>query len=390
MKFEIQRSDKKIELLKQLASRDVIKAQEAKEAIAAFIGPVIQEVINVAPTLSNIYARLPFEEDSNPSIPLDVYLNVTEEDYIQVWSQAEPGGLPFNQPTPPTQELKFSTYRLDSAVAFQRKYAQQSRLDVLAKAMERLMQEVLIKQDTNAAAVVLRALALASTTVNGIATKHIIRSQNPNTLILHDFNRLFTLMKRLHSAWNGGTPEAGRGRGITDLLVSPEMVESLRAMAYNPINTRGGVVTRNTGSGTTATQSESAVALTEQMRQEIFNNAGIPEFFGVNIMEIYELGVGYKYNDLFDGFAGSTSYANHPGTSTGTTFDGTAEEIVIGIDMSTDSLIRPVATDAETSAEFNVMPDDQFVQRSGKIGFYGALEEGRIILDDRAICGLIV
>ena len=383
MRISIKQTDKNIALLKQLASKDAVKASEAHVALAEFIGPVLQEVINTAPTLSALFKKFTFNENDSPSIPLDLYTDVTEEDYLRVWSQAEVGGMPYNQPTPTTKELKFSTYRLDSAVAFHKKFAAQSRMDVVGKTMERLAQEILLKQERNSAAMLLRALAQAQTKIKGTDTYHVIRSQEANTLKLHDFNRMFTLIKRIYASWSGGTPSSARARGLTDLIVSPEIVQELRAMAYNPINTKAGV-TSGTGDGVTS------IALPDEQRKAIYNNAGVPEFYGVNIMEIHELGIGYKYNDLFDFFAGANAYAGHAGSGTAA-FDGATEEILIGLDLaSMDSLLRPVAVDAENGSEFRVSPDDQFVARSGKVGFYGALEEGRLILDDRVITGIIV
>lgn len=387
MRINIKQTDKNVALLKKLASRDKAEAEAAHLSLAEFIGPVLQEVINTAPTMSALFGTMTFNENDSPSIPLDLYTNVTEEDYLRVWTQAEPGGMPYNQPTPPTRELKFSTYRLDSAVAFHKKYAQQSRLDVVGKTMERLAQEILLKQERNSAAILLRALAQAKTKIKGVDTFHVIRSQEADRFILHDFNRLFTLIKRIYSSWSGGTPAAGsRARGLTDIVVSPEIVQELRALAYNPINTRAGVVTGDITKGVATT----AITLPDAQRAAVYANGGIPEFYGVNIMEINELGVGYKYNDLFKFFAGSNSYPAH-GDGSGTTFDNAAEELVLGLDLvSMQSLVRPVAVDAENGAQFRVTPDDQFVARAGKVGFYGALEEGRLILDDRVLTGVIV
>jgi hypothetical protein len=386
MRINIKQTDKNVALLKRLASRNAAEAAEAHLSLAEFIGPVLQEVINTAPTLSALFGKFTFNEDDSPTIPLDLYSNVTEEDFLRVWSQAEPGGMPYNQPTPPTREVKFSTYRLDSAIAFHKKYAQQSRLDIVGKTMERMAQEILLKQERNSAAMLLKALSAASTTIKGVATKHIIRSQTADRFILHDFNRLFTLIKRIYSSWTGGTPAAGsRARGLTDLIVSPEIVQELRSLAYNPINTRAGV-TSGTGDGVTS------ITLPDAQRQAIYNNGGIPEFYGVNIMEINELGIGYKYNDLFDAFAGATTYPDYAGTGgAASAFNGATEELVIGLDLgSMQSLLRPVAVDAENGSEFRVSPDDQFLVRAGKVGFYGALEEGRLIIDDRVLTGIIV
>jgi len=390
MRINIKQTDKNVALLKRLASRNAAEAAEAHLSLAEFIGPVLQEVINTAPTLSALFGKFTFNENDSPSIPLDLYTDITQEDYLRVWSQSEPGGMPYNQPTPPTRELKFSTYRLDSAIAFHKKFAQQSRLDVVGKTMERMAQEILLKQERNSAAMLLRALAGATTTIKGVATRHIIRSHTADRFLLEDFNRMFTLIKRIYSSWTGGSPAAGsRARGLTDIIVSPEIVQELRSLAYNPINTRGGIAVDGTDAGNGGV---STVTLPDAQRQAIYSNGGIPEFYGVNIMEINEFGIGYKYNDLFDAFAGSTTYPDHSGTGgSAAAFNGSNEELILGLDLSSmQSLLRPVATDAENGSEFRVSPDDQFLVRAGKVGFYGALEEGRLILDDRVLTGIIV
>ena len=274
MRINIKQTDKNVALLKKLASKDRVEAEAAHVSLAEFIGPILQEVINTAPTLSSLFTKMAFNENDSPSIPLDLYTNTTEDDFLRVWSQSEPGGMPYNQPTPATRELKFSTYRLDSAVAFNKKYAQQSRLDIVGKTMERLAQEVMLKQERNSAALLLRALAQAKTKIKGVDTSHVIRAQEADRFILHDFNRLFTLIKRIYSSWNGGTAAAGRGRGLTDIIVSPEIVQELRALAYNPINTRGGVVTGDATKGVATT----SIALPDAQRQAIYSNGGIPEF----------------------------------------------------------------------------------------------------------------
>ena len=51
----------------------------------------------------------------------------------------------------------------------------------------------------------------------------------------------------------------------------------------------------------------------------------------------------------------------------------------------------PVGTEVDRGAgcgSFPVGPDDQFVTRQDKTGFYGGVEEGRVLLDARALVGL--
>jgi hypothetical protein len=110
-------------------------------------------------------------------------------------------------------------------------------------------------------------------------------------------------------------------------------------------------------------------------------------------MEILEFGVGKKFTTIFDTVAGSTAYADNYAVNAN---GGTAqqflatEQIIVGLDRSRDSLIRAVAVDADSGSEFNLVADDQYTLRQGKIGYYGSLEEGRMVLDNRALVGLIV
>ena len=64
--------------------------------------------------------------------------------------------------------------------------------------------------------------------------------------------------------------------------------------------------------------------------------------------------------------------------------------MLVGIDASRDAFIRPVARQDEGGATFTALPDDQFVARQEKTGFYGYLEEGRVCIDSRAVVGLVV
>ena len=374
MKITLERTPEQVELIKAMASKNRDVAYEAQTALAEFIGPVLAEVVNAAPTVSNMFTSLQFNSDESPSIPLDLYHDITDEDYIQVWSQSVPGGLPTNQVAPSQSELKFTTYTLDSALSFDKRYASRSRLDVVSKTFTRMAQEVLLKQEKTSATMIMTALANATTNTE----QHVIRSAQAGRFLLSDLNKMFTKAKRINTAWTGGTPAERRGRGITDILVSPEIVEEIRGLAYNPINTRG---------------DNTDIAGTDSMRDAIFNSAGIPEFYGVSIQEYNEMGVGQKWNDTFGVAAGATTFADNysvqANAGAAQAIQGT-EQILVGVDLSRESMIRAVATDSESGDEFSLVADDQFVTRQSKIGYYGSLEEGRMIIDDRVLLGLIV
>jgi hypothetical protein len=364
MKITLKRTDEQVELVKAMASRNRDVAYEAQQALAEFIGPVLAEVVNQAPTLSNLFTNFQFNEMDSPSIPLDLYYDVTAPDYVKVYSTTVPGGLPTNTVTPTVSEMKFNTYRLDSAVDFDKRYAAKSRMDVIGKTFSRIAQEILIRQESTSANLILGALNAASTN----SKSHFDVKAPGSSIVLDDFNKLLLKAKRINTAWTGSAPEGGRAKGITDLIMSPEQVKGLREMAYNPVNT-------TTGPGT----SDNGLAATDSMRDAIYNNGGAPEFFGINIMEINELGAN-----------GATAANNEKFTKVWNTLRSgkRATDLVIGLDRSRDSLFRAVALDAETGSEFSLLADDQYSVRQSKIGYYGSLEEGRMILDDRVLTGI--
>lgn len=380
MKITIKRTEDQLALVRAMGSNNREEAYEAQAAVADLLGPVVSEVINNAPTVGNLYTSLSYGEDDNPSLPLDLFHDITDEDYIQVYSQQVAGGLPYSQVFPAHNELKFSTYTLDSALAFDRKYVRKARLDVVSKTFTRMAQEVLLKQTKTAFNVLATALVKGQGT-SATAGSQIIGSTTENRFVLDDFNRLITKSKRINSSFNGGTPVGGVKSGITDLLVSPEMVEQLRSMAYNPINTID-------ADGGTASAADGQVA-PDVLRQELFSAAGLPSFYGINIMEINQMGINQTFNKLFAAVVTAEGATVVGGGNTGT-FSQTDDEIVIGIDRSKDALIRPVVIGEGSPSELQVLVDDQFSVRQNKIGYYGKVEEGRICIDDRALIGLAV
>ncbi len=382
MKLKLKNTPEQVELIRALGSKDPHVSAEAASAFAAFIGPVIQKVIQTAGTSNLLFSDVEYDEDDSPSYPLDLYYN-DAEGYITTWSQNIAGGMPTSQ-VEGVKEMKIATYRLDSAVSFLKKYARKSRLDVISKALERMAQEVLVKQERNAWAVVLKALANASTShvvnkghlsASGTDNYHIIRSDAADTFGVNDLSRLLTLMRRLSTSWSGHTPAGGDSYGLTDLYVSPEVKQQIRGFAYEAQNNSSD---KGNGAG---------IALPDGVREDIYRAAGTNEIYGVRITDLLELGNSKKYNTLFGTFLGGTQYIAH---GTDQAFATADEEIAIGVDASREAFIRPVARQHDSGGTFSALPDDQFVARADKTGFYGFLEEGRVCIDAKAICGIVI
>lgn len=376
MQIKLKNTEAQVELVKAMASKNRDVAYEAQAAVADLMPQVISKVINNAPSISNLYTNMSFGEDENPSFPLDLLYDITDEDYVQIWSQSAAGGLATNEFFPAHDELKFKTFTLDSAWSMDKKYARKARLDVVSALFTRISQELLLKRERTALNQLCGALVTASTKINGTSSagNHVIAAGTANQLTIDDFNNLLTRSKRLWSSFSTGTPSDGARFGVTDLLMSPEMTEEIRAMAYQPVNTRSGAVT---------TSGATSIPATEQMRNEIMASAGLSSLFGVTIVELLEFGINQRYNKIFD----AINIAN----SSPVTFTQANDEVILGINKGiANALVRPTITQEGASSEFNVSVDDQFVGRSGKIGYYSDITEGYYVLESRALTGLTV
>lgn len=365
--IKLKKDAKQIELVKAIGSKNKTESLAAQEAFAAAVGPVIGKVLMQLGTASLIYQDWEYGEDEAPEFPLDFYYG-EGVNAITVWSASKAGGLPSSW-IESSGTLRFTTYPLDSAVNFDKKYARKtSAFNVLSKAVERMLNEILIKQERQAWATILRALGEARTN----SADHIIQANTASRLVLDDFSRLITLHKRINQSYANGTPQSVFSNGPTDFFISPEIEQEIRGMAYNPQNTRA-----------VPNEDEStAVALPDSIREEIYRNAGTSSIYGKNFTTLNELGTSQKYNVLFSQYAPSAIAVG------GGNFSATADEVIVCLDLSKGAFIRPVQSNG--SGNVTVLPDDQFLVRSEKVGFYTSLSEGRLSLDGRAASAIIV
>ena len=348
MKITVQRTPEKVELLKSIVSKDKAVAQKAQESLAALIGQTIDQVLPLMNSSALIYRDFAYDRDSDPSLPLDLFEGLGKG-YIKVWSQSIAGGMPTNL-IHGMGEYKFTTYRLDSAISFLNRYAKDARLDVVAKGIERMAQEIAVQQEHNAWATLLKAAADGT---DNDGNPNAITGTTPGVFQVDDLNRLITKQVRLFDSWNGGTPTMVNRKGVTDLFVSPEIMEDIRAFAYEPMNTRG----------TPDTAESTALGLPDSVREKFFGNAGVPELYGKSFHQLLELGVNKSYTTLFDNF-----YAGTPA------FDDATQDLVVGADLSVDAFLRPVSLeptqDIDVSSQVVTMVDDQFLARQEQFGFY--------------------
>jgi len=356
-KFKIEKTPQRAELMQRMASEDPIVAREAQVAFASFLAPLIQRSLDQKATVNQIYSDYPLSKGDQPTIPIDPYVDYVQGD-ISIWSQAAAGGLATNIVQGLT-EYAFNFYKLYSALALDKSYIEEARLPLMAAAINKTIQEFIVKQEVNGWNPICSLLATATT--NGLS--HVINATTPGVFQLDDFNNLILRGTRLYQSFAGGSIDGSTG--ATDLFLSPERMADIRGFAYQPMNTRA----------TPDTNESTAVPLPDSIREEIYRNAGAPSIYGKDLNELRELGPGRKLNVLFDN-AYSGSFTN-------------SNDIVIALDLSKDVFIRPVRTDKGGGSVVTKV-DDQFFARQDKVGWYFEITEQRIILDTRPVTGIII
>lgn len=370
--IKLEETPERLEVIRALASRNSQEAIAAREAFAAFVGPQVAQVLDQLSTSSLIFRESTYTRGDDPSIPVDLFYG-NGEGTITVWHPSIAGGLASNLITG-MDEFRFTILTIATAISFLENYVRDARIDVVTLGIKRAAQEMLVKEDYFAWTTVLGALAGLSGRPNGAV--QIIPGSTPGQFKIDDLNRLWTLVKRSRNSWAGGTPVSTPGRGLTHLIISPEVAGDIRAFSYNPQNQ---TVVPAVGSTSTA------MPLPDDVRSRIFNSAVIPELFGVGFIELNELGVGQAYNEFFGDVY--SPQGSEP------TFNPATQEIVIGVDLSLPSFVKMVERDpAYGNGTSSVVAevDDQFVRRQRKIGWYFEKNVGFGVFDVKNLAGIII
>lgn len=381
LNVDIAYTPEQIALAQKLGSKNKTESMAAAEAIAAVVALPLLKVIQQAPVFSNQFARQTYGPDEAPTAVLTPLFDTKAPGYMLVFSTSLAGGLNTNQMTG-ANEVIVQVHNLSGSASLDKKYlrTQRPRLNVISDALARVAQEVLVKQNLHATNVLMGALANSYIDGNSANTAtsnyQIIRSATAGVFQMDDFNTIMTKYRRIVSSWVGGTP-VGVNPKITDLFGSPEWMGQIRSIAYQPVNTRSGAV---------ASSGATSLAAPEAVRERIFNSAGLPSLFDVDLHEYNELGVGQIYNNVFANYATGT-YIGNGGTGSGT-FNSSTEQVVVALNLDWQDLICLSQTDLG-GAEWSLSADDQFPVRADKVGWFGSQSSGFISVDNRGKMALI-
>lgn len=367
----IERTPRRAELMQLMASENRETAYQAQVAFAAFLGPMVQRLLDQEGTVNEIYDDVLIPKGAPLTVPVDTYQQYQEGEF-RVWSTSKGGNL-HTQGTEGLTEYPFVFYTLNSAISFDKDYAEFARLDLMTNDIHRVKQEFLAKQERNGWAPLLAALSYGCN-IAGETNAQLPSIISPTTagiFQIDDFNNLILRHSRIYQSFAGGN--VAGDYGMTDMFLSPERVANVRGFSYQPMNTRAGSVT---------TSGATALGLPDSVRERLFDSAGTMEIWGIQLHELKELGINRKLTQIFN------TYYN-PTDNTAPSFTLSTQDLVVGMDLGARAAKRPVRID-KNGGQLRVLPDDQWFSRAEKIGWSFDLTEARVVTDARWLSGLFV
>ncbi len=322
-------SDEQIALLRATASDNVEEAMIAQRALAQALTEPLRQGIFDEDNLGGIYERMVLAPGAQANFQLDFVKPGEEDINFTAITLPKQGRVPERHVE--GDELWVPTFRITNAIDWSLRYARDARFDIVARALDvyRMGYTRKINEDgwhTLLAAADARGLVVNDPIAqNGQFTKELI-------------SKMMTAMTRNA----GGNGQAGR---LTDVYMSMEAIEDIRAWDITEVD--------------------------DVTRRDILKAAGanMMNLYGVNLHAMTEYGVGQEYQLYLTTVLGRSVTAVDAGDA----------EFVVGLDQSTnDSFVQPIRQELQTF-------EDPALHRQQRAGFYGWMEHGYAVLDNRRL-----
>jgi hypothetical protein len=318
-----------LDLLRRSGSSDKTVAMAAQREVAKALETPLRKGVLFGDIVTNIYEAMPLEPGASPEFPLDLLAPGTEMEHV---AYTNPGNGRIPERHVEGDYVMINTYGITSSIDFLLKYAREANWNVVARAMQVLESSFTKKMNDDgwhtilAACVDRNILVYDADAAAGQFTK-----------------RLVSLMKTVMRRNGGGNSVTANSR-LTDLYLSPEAVEDIRNWGVDQLD--------------------------EQSRRDIYvaadNGPAITRVFGVNLVDIFELGDGQEYQTYFTSDLGGSLQSSDV-------------ELVVGLDRSSnDSFVMPVKSEVEVW-------EDETLHRHQRQGYYGWAELGFAVLDNRRV-----
>jgi hypothetical protein len=321
-------------LLRDTAGSNEKVAADAMHNLAKAVELPLRKGYFSGDTVGGIFLREDLEPGTTAKYPVD-FIGPSGEREYQAWKIADEGRLPDRLVR--GTEVAVDVFELGNAISWKLQYARDARWNMVERALKVFRDGFTMKKNT------LGWTLLTKAAGNRVDTKYSTVTGAAFTLgLLSDMQ--LKMKRGIDFARNE----------LTDLFVSSEVMRDIRNFATT---TSIDYITRR--------EIFTAAPRTAGDGAEII----IPNIYGVNIHENKELGLERTYNTKFND--GKGSYLSG--------FDSTADEVVIGLDLTPEgreAFMMPVKRDLEVFEETNL-------HREQKAGVYGWMELAFAVLDDR-------
>lgn len=330
MSYTNRPSDEFIALLKQSGDGDMNTAQAAQREFAKALELPLRKGVLAGDVLGNIFETIPVEAGAGTEFPLDLISPGMEGEHV---AYTNPGHGRIPERSVEGDYVMIPTYSITSSIDYLLRYAREARWDIVGRAMQVLEAGFVKKMNDDgwhtllAAGVDRNILVYDGDATAGMFSKRLV-------------SLMQTVMRRNAG---GNTGSSNRGR-LTDLYVSPEALEDVRNWGLDMVD--------------------------EVTRREIYTasegGAPITRIFGVNLHDLDELGEGQEYQEFFKSDLSGA-------------LEGSDDELVVGLDQSSnDSFVMPIKQQLEVF-------EDPTLHRQQRAGYYGFMELGFGVLDNRRI-----
>ena len=340
----IERFNKNLEQFKEHA--DLLKATaaednnelsvKARQKLVKIIAQVAQRAWRAGTletdTISGIYTRIPLERGADAHFPFDFYTPAdgdAADGPFKAFTVPDEGKIP--ERVVGGSEIYVKTFTIANAISWPLTYAMDARWDIIARAIEVYVNGFIQKNNDDGWHGLLtcgteNSISVDSGGTDGVLSKRLLTNMQVDA-------------KRL---------VGGRGNRLTHVYLSPEALGDLR----------------NFDNGGTVGQIVDDATLRALLGHN--GEAPLPTIFGLNLVELEELGANQEYEDFIV-------------NDLATAHTGSKEEFVVGLNLrDRDSFVMPVREEMQ-------MFDDPTLHRHGRAGVYGRMRLGFGCLDSRRV-----
>jgi hypothetical protein len=327
-------------LLRAMASRDQGMSEAARKSFAQELVAPLRRGIFDADNLGDIYTPQVIPYGATASYPLD-FVRPGDEDTYTAYTLAEQGRLPERRVE--ASEINVPTFKIGNSIDWDIKFMKEARWDVVKRALQVFEAGFVRKINSDGWRTILAAAADRGLVVGASGTAVFTGSVNTLTTSPNPGEFTKELVSRMHTAMTRGAGGNGNAGRLTDLYVSLEAMEHVRAWDASRVD--------------------------EFTRREIFTSSekGLAEIYGVIMHAMTEFGQDQEYDAFLETVLSLTKPNN-------------TEQFCVGLDLSEadDSFVMPIKEELEVY-------DDDALTRYQRMGIFGWMRHGFACLDNRRV-----